>query len=215
VWTVPGNHELFGIERDTSHVSQSHPLYGKAMYRHYFGPDYYSFTYGGVHFVGLNTVDYDDQHYYGHVDSAQLAWLERDLAVVPPDVPVVTFDHIPLASAAEVLRGYTDEPPAPSLITVGGHTVFRHTVSNVAEVLARLRTHPYPVALGGHIHMRETLRYESAGGPLRFDQAAAVVDDDEGADVRMVSGITLYRVRDGQVDDGTFVPLGAAQPQVP
>ena len=65
------------------------------MYHHYFGPDYYSFTRGGVHFVGLNTVDIDDQRYYGHVDSLQLAWLERDLALVPADMPVVTFDHIP------------------------------------------------------------------------------------------------------------------------
>jgi len=65
VFTVPGNHEVFGIERDTSHVPITHPLYGRAMYRHYLGPDYYSFTRGGVHFVGLNTVDIDDQRYYG------------------------------------------------------------------------------------------------------------------------------------------------------
>ena len=85
VFTVPGNHENFGIERDTSHVPATHPLYGRAMYHHYLGPDYYSFTRGGVHFVGLNTVDIDDQRYYGHVDSLQLAWLERDLALVPAD----------------------------------------------------------------------------------------------------------------------------------
>ena len=83
VFAVPGNHENFGIERDTSHVSATHPLYGRRMYRHFLGPDYYSFTRGGVHFVGLNTVDIDDQHYYGHVDSLQLAWLARDLALVP------------------------------------------------------------------------------------------------------------------------------------
>src|SRR5262245_21901865 len=93
--TVPGNHENFGIERDSSHVSASHALYGRKMYRHYFGPDYYSFTRGGVHFVGLNTVDIDDQRYYGHVDSVQLAWLARDLALIPTTMPVVTFDHIP------------------------------------------------------------------------------------------------------------------------
>jgi len=89
VWSVPGNHENFGIERDSSHVPATHPLYGRGMYHHYFGPDYYSFTRGGVHFVGLNTVDIDDQRYYGHVDSVQLAWLERDLALVPKDMPIV------------------------------------------------------------------------------------------------------------------------------
>ncbi|MEP6834549.1 MAG: metallophosphoesterase, partial [Gemmatimonas sp.] len=54
-FTVPGNHENFGIEQNLSHVEASNPLFGRKMYHHYLGPDYYSFTYGGVHFVGLNT----------------------------------------------------------------------------------------------------------------------------------------------------------------
>src|ERR1043166_5171470 len=32
VWTVPGNHENFGIERGQSKVSTTHPLYGRKMY---------------------------------------------------------------------------------------------------------------------------------------------------------------------------------------
>ena len=60
-WTVPGNHENFGIERDKSHVDITNPLYGRAMYHKYLGPDYYSFNYRGVHFIGLNTVDIEDQ----------------------------------------------------------------------------------------------------------------------------------------------------------
>jgi uncharacterized protein (TIGR03067 family) len=139
VFTVPGNHENFGIERDTSHVSASHPLYGRRMYHHYLGPDYYSFTRGGVHFVGLNTVDIDDQRYYGHVDSLQLAWLARDLALIPPSMPVITFDHIPFFSTFEGIGGYTDSPPAPTLITVNGKTAFRHVISNAGATLAILR----------------------------------------------------------------------------
>ena len=139
VVTVPGNHENFGIERDSSHVSASHPLYGRAMYHHYFGPDYYSFTRGGIHFIGLNTVDIDDQHYYGHVDSLQLAWLERDLALVPPAMPVVTFDHIPFFTTFEALNGYDDKSVAPTFITINGKTSFRHTVQNAGAVLAVLR----------------------------------------------------------------------------
>ena len=38
VWSVPGNHEIFGIERHSSLVSPAHPLYGKAMYRQRLGP---------------------------------------------------------------------------------------------------------------------------------------------------------------------------------
>jgi hypothetical protein len=35
VWNVPGNHEIFGIERHLSLVAPTHPLYGRRMYRHY------------------------------------------------------------------------------------------------------------------------------------------------------------------------------------
>jgi predicted MPP superfamily phosphohydrolase len=211
VFTVPGNHENFGIERDTSHVPATHPLYGRGMYHHYFGPDYYSFTHGGVHFVGLNTVDIDDQRYYGHVDSLQIAWLERDLALVPADMPVVTFDHIPFVTTFEGLNGYNDRPPAPSLITVRGKTVYRHTVSNAGDVLAVLRKHRYVLALGGHLHATERIEYEMTGVRTRFNQISAVVGDSRGAGLESISGVTLYRVKNGEIDAGRFIPLEPAK----
>ena len=211
VFTVPGNHENFGIERDTSHVPATHPLYGRAMYHHYLGPDYYSFTRGGVHFVGLNTVDIDDQQYYGHVDSLQLAWLERDLALVPPTMPIVTFDHIPFFTTFEMLNGYRDSPPAPSLITVRGKTVFRHSVSNAGDVLAVLRKHHHVLALGGHMHATERIEYEMTGGETRFNQVSAVVGNAQGAGLESISGVTLYRVKNGEIDAGRFIPLERAK----
>ena len=211
VFTVPGNHENFGIERDTSHVPATHPLYGRGMYHHYFGPDYYSFTRGGVHFVGLNTVDIDDQRYYGHVDSLQIAWLERDLALVPADMPVVTFDHIPFVTTFEGLNGYNDRPPAPSLITVRGKTIYRHTVSNAGDVLAVLRKHRYVLALGGHLHATERIEYEMTGVRTRFNQISAVVGDSRGAGLESISGVTLYRVKNGEIDAGRFIPLEPAK----
>jgi uncharacterized protein (TIGR03067 family) len=209
VFTVPGNHENFGIERDTSHVSKTHPLYGREMYHRYLGPDYYSFTWGGVHFVGLNTVDIDDQRYYGHVDSVQLAWLERDLALVPPTMPVVTFDHIPFFSTFEEINGYTDRPPAPSLITVGGRTAFRHVVSNAGEALAILRKRNHVLALGGHVHGTERIEFEVDGVKTRFNQVAAIIGAPRGASMTFTSGITLYRVTNGVIDVGQFIPLNA------
>jgi hypothetical protein len=212
MWTVPGNHEIFGIERHLSLVSPKHPLYGRRMYRRYLGPDYYSFTHGGVHFVGLNTVDVDDLWYYGHVDSLQLAWLERDLALVPAEMPVVTFDHIPFATALEGLAGYRgDASPAPTLITVKGRTVFRHTVSNAAQVLAVLRKRRHVLALGGHLHAAERLEYEIDGLRTRFHLSAAVVGPSGAAGLRFPSGITLYTVRGGEIDGGRFIPLGAVE----
>jgi hypothetical protein len=207
VWTAPGNHEIFGIERDKSHVSADHPLYGRKMYRHYLGPDYYSFNYGGVHFVALNSEDYDDQWYYGHIDSVQVEWLKRDLSFVADSVPVVTFNHIPFFTAVEMINGYVDEPPAPTLITVGGKTTFRHVVSNAGDLMAILRAHRYPLALGGHMHIRETLEYALGGQSTRFEQAAAVVGPSDAANLHFSSGITVYRVKDGEIRAGVFVPL--------
>jgi len=215
MWTVPGNHENFGIERDKSHVSATNSLYGRAMYHKYLGPDYYSFNYGGVHFIGLNTADIEDQAYYGHVDSLQLAWLARDLALVPATTPVVTFDHIPFVSTFFGLNGYDDGPPAPSLITVKGKTVFRHIVSNAGEVLAVLRKRRHVLALGGHFHAAEKVVYEMDGQRTRFNLTSAIVAPTNSAGLRFPSGVTLYSVRDGVIDDGKFISLGLPERVTP
>lgn len=207
VFTVPGNHEIFGIERHRSLVSPQHPLYGKRFYRSVLGPNYYSFDYGGVHFLGLDTVDYDDLWYYGHVDSLQLAWMKADVARLSAGTPVVTFNHIPMVSAAQIIDGYDEESVAPTVIRVRGRAAFRHAVQNTADVLDVLGAR-LDIALGGHMHRREFLRYETAHGTRRFAQTAAVVGPLRGdGPMGIRSGITVYRVTDRRVDDGTFVPL--------
>lgn len=210
VWTVPGNHEIFGIERHLSLVSPKHPLYGKAMYRELLGPDYFSFNAGGIHFVGLNTVDIEDLWYYGHVDDEQLAWLERDLAFVPRGATVVTFNHIPLFSAMDSVGGYREDGPAPTLLKVNGRTLLRHVVSNAPEVLTRLAGYRFTLALGGHVHAREQLQFGTIGPGTRFYQTAAVVGPREGP-MPMASGVTLYRVRGQDIDDGEFIALDNGQ----
>lgn len=208
VWSVPGNHELFGIERHLSLVSQKHPLYGRGMYRNYLGPDYYSFNAGGVHFVGLNTADNDDLWYYGHIDSTQLAWLARDLALVPPDVPIVTFNHIPLASGMPSLAGVENEPPAPTVLRVKGKDVLRHVVSNLSELLSVVGNRPFPLALGGHNHARERLEFGTQGrAPIRFEQTGAVVGPAGMPWLPMASGVSVYTIRAGRISEGTFVRL--------
>lgn len=211
VYSVPGNHEIFGIERHLSLVSKDHPLYGKKMYRHFLGPNYYSFTYGGVHFIGLDSVDFDDLWYFGHIDQTQFNWLKKDLAAIPGNQTVVTFNHIPFISAAEMMYGYQEAGPAPTLIKHGEKTVFRHIVSNAADVLAELRKYEFALALAGHNHLRESLSYEMEGIKTRFHQTAAVVGPVSNAGMTMLSGVTLYRVHDGKIDDGTFFPLDPAE----
>ena len=209
VWSVLGNHDVFGIERDRSGASESNPLYGKAMFRHYMGPDYYSFTAGRVHFVALDTVGVAGTQYYGYVDEAQLAWLERDLAAMPAGAAVVTFGHIPLLTGALSVWGYRDWNNAgATAVDVDGKRLFRHVVNNTPEVVARLSRVRWPLALGGHTHGRETLVFETTGQRTRFEQAASVVVPWPSDPIPMVSGVTLYRVRGTEIDAGEFIGLG-------
>ncbi len=207
VWSAPGNHENFGIERHHSLVSRGHPLYGKGMYRKRLGPNYYSFNWGRTHFVALDTVDVDDLRYYGHVDSAQLHWLDQDLAQLPRGTTVVTFNHIPLLSARLSASGYDEDSVAPSLIRVGKANQYRHVVSNAGEVLAKLRDHRHALALGGHFHAFERLVLQPGPEATRFHLAAAVVGPNPSGAAPSPSGVTLYRVRGDSIDDGEFVPL--------
>jgi hypothetical protein len=207
VWSALGNHDIFGIERHRSGVAADHPLYGKRMFRSYLGPSYYSFNHGRLHFVALDTVDVADLWYHGRVDAGQLAWLERDLAALPDGASVVTFNHIPLLSAFLALSGYEEgEGAVHTLIEVDGRRQFRHVVSNTAEVLARFGRVRLPLALGGHIHARESVRFETRGAVTRFHQSASIVPA-QGYTPPMVAGVTLYRVRGDEVDDGEFIAL--------
>lgn len=208
LWTVPGNHDHFGIIPSRSHVPATHPLYDRGMYRLYRGPDYYSFTYGGVHFIALNTLMRDDSAYYGRVDSLQLAWLRRDLATVAPSIPVVTFNHIPMVSAWEMLAGFADMALVSSFRMDNGVSADRHTVANVLEVMSAMRGHPWVLALGGHMHAAEKQVFQTEGVLTRFEQAAAVVGPNEASDdVIAPSGITFYTVRNGAIDAGRFIRL--------
>jgi hypothetical protein len=70
-------------------------------WRTFYGPRYYSFDYGPVHFVVLADVIFPDQgtRYIAGLGQRQLDWLESDLSHVPQDKLVVLAMHIPLTPA--------------------------------------------------------------------------------------------------------------------
>ena len=210
-WAVPGNHDHFGIIKSRSRVPETHPLYNRGMYRHYLGPEYYSFNYGGVHFIGLDTVQPDDSAYYGGVDSLQLAWLTRDVAALPATTPVVMFSHIPLTSGVEALTGYIDMAMVSSVAHLKTGPSFRHTGANDLAVLEVFKGRTLPLILGGHTHVAEKLVYQTDRGPLRFEQSAAIVGPNDYGAIFMQSGFSLYTVTKGVIDAGTFVPLTMAR----
>lgn len=207
VWNVPGNHELFGIERHKSLVSEHHPLYGKKMYRHYLGPDFYSFTYGGIHFMGLNSVDYHDLWYYGNIDSTQLSWIKQDVSKVANATPIVTFNHIPFFSGGLSMMGFTEEEPGSSLVSIDGIKQHRHVVTNAPAVFEILKGHNYPIALAGHFHAAQKFTLDSGEPGTEFHQTGAIVGPVEDAGFKLPSGFTLYTVTNGKVTDRKFIKL--------
>ena len=85
---VIGNHDMTNYGRS---FETSMKNYGD-MY----GPAWYSFNVGEVHYIVLNDNFYvgRDYFYIGYIDERQLQWLERDLSYVQPGSRVVVSLHI-------------------------------------------------------------------------------------------------------------------------
>lgn len=92
---VMGNHDMtnYGRSFETSFTE----------YEKFYGPAYYSFNVGKVHYVVLDDNFYvgRDYFYIGYIDEVQLAWLEKDLAYVPKDHKLVLCMHIPTTQGKE------------------------------------------------------------------------------------------------------------------
>lgn len=135
-WYLPGNHDLNFESPDARFATETYKLH--------FGPDYYSFNYGNVHFVALNNVEYagadqrldDGGRYRGYIHDDQLYWLQRNLANVPRDRLIVIASHIPLISEAIDDSG--------SEAATGPHT------ENFAELLDILAPFEHIYGIAGH-----------------------------------------------------------------
>lgn len=113
-YNVLGNHDMDYEAVDDRH-SDDH---FEAVY----GPSYYSFDYGPVHFVVLDSVVWHgktaerDGHYQGGLGEEQLTFLRNDLALVPKDQLVVLTMHIPMIE-------FGDKDALYALLAQHPHTV--------------------------------------------------------------------------------------------
>lgn len=86
---VIGNHDMtnWGRSHETSFKN----------YEDMFGPCWYSFNVGKVHYIVLNDNFFvgRDWYYIGYLDERQLRWLENDLSYIPKGSNVVVSMHIP------------------------------------------------------------------------------------------------------------------------
>ncbi|MGY2134634.1 calcineurin-like phosphoesterase C-terminal domain-containing protein [Hymenobacter sp. HD11105] len=113
-----------------------------------FGPTYYSFNRGEIHYVVLDDVFFigTAKKYIGYLTERQLAWLEQDLAHVKPGTTVVVNMHIPPYTRQHLRNKEKEEP-------MGG------TVANRKELYRLLK--PYKAhIMSGHTHFNEVLQTE-------------------------------------------------------
>jgi len=94
---VVGNHDLdFDGETDEATTR---------TFSEHFGPRYYSFDRGRVHYVVLDDVLWHGSGYIGYLGHDQLHWLQNDLSFVEPGAPVIVVTHIPIVGTRHEREG--------------------------------------------------------------------------------------------------------------
>ncbi len=132
-YQLMGNHDMDYNERSNELSDRS--------YSSEFGPAYYSFNKGLIHYVVLKDVFYygDSYKYMGYVDESQLRWLEKDLAKIKPGSTVVVSLHIP------TVYGESKDVDANSTFLLANSVMNR---SALYKILSPFKTH----ILAGHSH---------------------------------------------------------------
>ncbi|KOH44615.1 calcineurin-like phosphoesterase C-terminal domain-containing protein [Sunxiuqinia dokdonensis] len=132
-----GNHDLH-------YNGRSDNASGKVFESH-FGPSYYSFNRGEIHYVVLNDVFYigRDYFYIGYLPEQQLNWLEQDLAQIDEGSTVVLTLHIPTALNDQDVMQFAYSTISQSLVN--------------KQALYKILK-PYQVhILSGHLHQNGNL----------------------------------------------------------
>ena len=118
-YNVLGNHDENYTATDDVHSDES--------FERVYGPPYYSFDYGPVHFIVLDDVIWhgrtpDKKGYYtSGLGERQMAFLRNDLRLVPKDSLVVLTMHIPLPEIAERVELFKILAERPYAVSFSGH----------------------------------------------------------------------------------------------
>ncbi|MFC2156549.1 metallophosphoesterase family protein [Acidobacteriota bacterium] len=146
IYHVLGNHDVFGVY-PSSGVENTHPEFGKKMFRNRLGKRYYSFDHKGWHFIVLDSVSItEDGKYLGGIDGEQIEWLKDHLSTVDRETPIVISVHVPFYSIIPLIdkRFKTD--------------VF--TIDSPARILDMFKDFNLKLVLQGHVHYHEVILAE-------------------------------------------------------
>ena len=150
VHTAIGNHDFVAANPEDGSPPAADP---RAVARERLGLEstYYTFERGGYRFFMLDSTEVTggEQQYRGYVGAEQLDWLERELAGVAAETPIVVALHIPLLTSFYVAtEGGTSAAPANRVLV------------NNREVLAAFEGHNLVAVLQGHLHVEELIRWQ-------------------------------------------------------
>ena len=143
IFTVPGEHDS---------VDDSGQKYRAAFGAGTRGDGWYSFDVAGVHVIGLvNTLNLKK---LGHLGIDQLDFIQRDLAPLSADTPIIVFSHIPLFAMYPDWGWGTDDATQAlsymrrfaSVTCLNGHVhqLFSKTEGNVTFYSATTTAYPLP-----------------------------------------------------------------------
>jgi hypothetical protein len=208
-----GNHDVFAwvASPDPDPVPL---LYGKEMFKKYFGPAYYSFNYRHCHFVvidslGKTKTESGEATYHGFVDDIQLEWLKKDLDAVENKTPIIIVSHIPMINALASMFGTRSEiVPGPD-----GKRTPKHQIHNLAPILGEiLRGRNFRLALAGHYHTFEEIHWKSNEHDTRVIVGGSICGRWWKGDHKLglsswSKGFTLMHV-DGEDFAASYVPYG-------
>lgn len=125
VFHVFGNHD---IDEQAESATTAADIFKRS-----YGPDYYSFNEGDVHFVVLNNVLYNGWNkstakrgeYFGGLTDTQYQWLKSDIEHAEKDKLIVVLSHIPFLQqytySKEISRLFSLIEDRPNLLALSGH----------------------------------------------------------------------------------------------
>jgi hypothetical protein len=118
-YNVAGNHDENYDAADDRHALES--------FTSVYGPRYYAFNVGKVHFIGLDDVMWNPEkkNYSAGLGADQMEFLKNDLALVPKDRLVVLTMHIPINQIAEKEALFELLKDRPHTLSISGHTHYQ------------------------------------------------------------------------------------------
>ncbi len=153
---VVGNHDL--DQRSVTDDNSTATFTGR------FGPRYYSFDRGAVHYVVLDDVFWHGAGYLGYLGSDQLRWLENDLKHVEAGRPVMVASHIPVLGSRHVRQG--ERNPSTGISVANRQALYRLLEPYRAHVLTG-HTHENEHVFEGGVHEHVSGTVCGAGwGPI-------------------------------------------------